>query len=322
MPLVFKKASKLLLAYMMKNSKKFNFFILHPEKEKQFEVIDPINNEKTLHDLEAACKICLTHEKEEKPTAAKEAEPLKTWWDRKWYVALDYYLCTPAPQNNPIKNTPQSTSTTKHTCTEDMRPLAKNKPPYYYTTMQAILQRQTYRHFETSPLSWLEFSALLRNLKKSYFPEIWQYYCVVLAVENLPMGVYRYFPQQEALQNLHIPVDREQISAALCGFFSLRTAAFTIVLAINVDQAQKCLPYDRALRHIYIDAGRLGQRLLLQGMRQKIGGVPIAIRDECMVELLQITTKDNILPIHTITMGKIPKEQCPPAPDNRRHKNI
>src|SRR5690606_31044631 len=126
---------------------------------------------------------------------------------------------------------------------------------------------------------------------------IWQYYLIAFNISDLCPGIYRYYNKARCLELVKKGVFREEISETLCGFATPFTAAFTIVLAIDIEVAQIKLPYNRALREIYIDAGRLGQKILIKGMQHGIGGVPIAMRDSMMAELLQIDL-DKIMPIH------------------------
>jgi len=85
------------------------------------------------------------------------------------------------------------------------------------------------------------------------------------------------------------------------------TASFLIILSIDLKKAMKGFPYSRALREIYIDSGRLAQKLLLKGMQHHVGGLPSpAMNDSHMCSFLNIDPT-KCIPIYTIAMGSIPK---------------
>jgi hypothetical protein len=265
-------------------------------------VMDPIQGKRTTYSVEDAFEYVLHYRDIRNQDAESEAY-IQRWWTHKWYVALDYYLTSPvstiAPpieKKNPIKDS-----------MEHVIPLSIQQVKAKLTTIQAILARRTYREFDTQPISWPVCSALLRQLKHEYFPAIWQYYLVALTIDQLPAGIYRFYSQEDGLASIQEGNYRDQLTEALCGFYPTRTASFTVILAIDLQVAQTVLPYNRALREIYIDAGKIAQRLLIKGIQYDIGGVPIAMRDQYIGKLLQVDTQ-KIMPVQSITMGLIPKQ--------------
>lgn len=280
-----------------------DFLIFNVDGKKPISVINPITGVKQEYDIDTCCDYLVEyHNRPAKDTLnADIASKIKHWWDRKWYVALDYYLCSP---------TQSDTLLSKHTDNDHLYKggisTSSEQVDDKLTPIEAILNRKTYREFKQQHISWQVCTSLLRTLDGAFFPDIWQYYLVALNIHSISQGVYRYHNQSASLELIQKGAFREQLMEALCGFYSPLTASFTIVLAIDVQKAQQSLPYDRALREIYIDAGRLAQKLLIKGIQQDIGGVPIAMRDALMCKLLDIDI-NKVIPIHSLTMGLIPE---------------
>jgi hypothetical protein len=282
-----------------------DFFIFNFNDEKPITLIDPIKGVESAYDIEEFCNYLADfHRNTDRDGSGADVDPkLKIWWDRKWYVGLDYYLCSPTQITNSItKKTAITNNSSKGNISLSDKPIIDS-----FTPIQAILHRKTYREFKDQPVSWHTCSALLHTLEGEFFPDIWNYYLVALNIDGLSPGVYRYYSKSTCLGLIQPGFYREKLTEALCGFYPTRTAAFTIILAINVEIAQSTLPYNRALREIYIDAGRLGQKLLIKGIQQGIGGVPIAMRDSLVGKLLRIDIQE-IMPVHSITMGLIPEK--------------
>jgi len=57
---------------------------------------------------------------------------------------------------------------------------------------------------------------------------------------------------------------REQAIKLLCGMSASFSASFLTILSIDIEKALKNYPYNRALREIYIDSGRIAQKLLIK----------------------------------------------------------
>jgi hypothetical protein len=264
-------------------------------------VMEPLEGKSAKYSVEDAFEYAL-HYRDTRNQNAEFAAYIQRWWTHKWYVALDYYLSSPVPTIAlPLEKKSHIKDSIEHVI-----PLSVQQIPDKLTTIQAILGRRTYREFDTHPISWPACSTLLRQLNNEYFPIIWQYYLVALEIDQLPAGIYRFYNQEDCLAPIREGNYRGQLTEALCGFYPTLTASFTVILAIDLQVAQRVLPYNRALREIYIDAGKIAQRLLIKGIQHGIGGVPIAMRDQYIGKLLQIDIQ-KIMPIQSITMGLIPE---------------
>jgi SagB-type dehydrogenase family enzyme len=173
--------------------------------------------------------------------------------------------------------------------------------------LKALFHRKTYRKFQESPITKLLLSTLLRELKDEIFEKIWHHYIVVFNVEEIPPGVYRYCPLENGLYLIKEGLFQNEVVKLLCGMAASYSASFSIIFSIDLKESMHRFPYSRALREIYIDSGRLAQKILLKGMQNNIGGLPSpAMKDNDMCSFLKINPCEYI-PIYTVTMGVIPQ---------------
>eukprot|EP01132_Coremiostelium_polycephalum_P000246 gene246-326_t len=285
----------------------FNFLTFNLLNDlRPIQVTDPIGGTEQTYDLASVCEHLANYHHQPCTIADSKSslsEQIKYWWDRKWYVALDYYLCSP----NEYRGISHQLATEqkdsfKQQATDIL--LTRSSMERRFTLMEALLRRRTCRNFAQQPVSWEVCSDILRALSGTFFSKIWKYYVVALNIDTLAAGVYLYQPLSASLSPIRQGDFREVLVEALCGFYPPKTAAFTLILAIDIAQAQAALPYERALREIYIDAGRLSQKVLVRAMQHHIGGVPIAMRDQLMCQLLSINASE-VLPIQSLTLGMI-----------------
>ena len=283
-----------------------SFLIFDSLGDKPITLVDPIKKTRTEYTVQEMADYLAAYlsDNQDQKDVLQDGDidaKIQLWWQHKWYVALDYYLCSPTQETNFIVKEKPTNSISK----QDSIVLSNQTVKEIFTPTQAVLHRKTYREFKQDTITWDTFSSLLRAIEGEFFPTIYQYYLIVLKVENIVSGVYRYYQTEACLQIIKEGLFREKLTEALCGFYPPLTAAFTFIPAIDIKKAQKMLPYDRALREIYIDVGRICHKLLIKGMQHGIGGVPIAMVDSLIAQILHIDS-DKILPIQSITMGLIP----------------
>ncbi len=226
---------------------------------------------------------------------------IEFWWKRNWQVSLDYYLSSPA-----LKSIQEQF--------EQTRPLTQNPVDIVLSqesvidqisVTQALLDRKTHRKFQEVPLSQKLFSTLMKELKGEIFTEIWNYYVIVFNVEDIPAGIYHYCPTAHGLHLVKPGLFRKDAVKILCGMAASLTASFLVVFSIDLQEAMRKFSYSRALREIYIDSGRLAQKILIKGMQHHVGGLPSpAMQDSQMCSLLKIDASEFI-PIYTVAMGII-----------------
>lgn len=265
-------------------------------------LMDPQKNIKKYYDVESCFEFLKNFQNESTSSVQNDAPMIEHWWKMKWQVSLDYYL---------------SSQSLKEKIQKDHTPKPLRKIDIWLTSavvqaqcslIHALIERKTHRKFLPSPISFHVFSTLLLSLEKEIFEGIWNYYVVIFNVEDVPEGVYIYCPTQHGLILVKHGNFREKVVTLLCGMSASMTASFAIIFSLDLEVAQNMLPYERALREIYIDSGRMAQKLLLKGIQHHIGGLPSpAMRDSPMCEFLEINPA-SCIPLYTLTMGIIPEK--------------
>jgi len=256
-------------------------------------------------DVSSACDYLIYHQnsQHQNPTDENTFSKIEHWWVRKWQVSLDFYLSTPNKESSQ-----QKTNTILEQTEHDLDIiLPDEKEKDLLSPVEALLHRKTYRKFQDVPLSKRVFSKLLKELKEELFTGIWKYITVIFNVEGIEPGIYRYCSERHGLVLIRQGLFREEIVKLLCGMMASSTAAFLMVLAVDLKIAMENFSYDRALREIYIDSGRLAQKLLIKGMQNLIGGLPSpAMQDTQLCSFLDMNPA-TCIPIYNITMGIIPE---------------
>lgn len=263
----------------------------------------PLTGEKKAYDVNSCCEYLIDyHDRSQAaPTIQTDTSHIEHWWDRKWQVCLDYYLFTPTQEEVSIKPSDFSIVSEK---IDFMLP--NQKTGNQLSFIEALLNRKTYRKFQEKPLSLAIASALLAELNNELFHGLWKYYVVAFNVEDIPPGIYCFHPDKHGLSLIKGGMFRQQAVELLCGMSASLTASFLIILSIDIQKAMSKFSYNRALREMYIDSGRLAQKLLLKGMQYHVGGLPSpAMRDSKMCEFLNIEP-DQVIPLYTLAMGTIP----------------
>lgn len=128
-------------------------------------------------------------------------------------------------------------------------------------------------------------------------------YLIVFAVEGLHPGVYLYEPERSTLVLRKLGNFQTETHQALAGQPDPTNAAVTIIFVADFDRYQWRYRHERALRNLYVEAGRLMQPLILAATAIGLGtGVTPAIRDELIPPLLRLDNL-NSQALHTLTVG-------------------
>lgn len=251
------------------------------------------------YSLIEGCDALIKHQNSTSQASYLENMEIEHWWNRKWHVCLDYYLSS-STSHVAIIEPPIIAATSV-----SIR-LPSKRATELLSPIEALLERKTHRKFQDSPLALDIFSTLLTQLNGELFTGIWKYYFTIFNVEGIHPGIYCYQTQEHGLTLVKEGLFREEAVKVLCGMSASLSAAFLVVLSIDIQEALRRFPYDRALREIYIDAGRIAQKLLLKGMQYQVGGLPSpAMRDTSMCTFLNLDPEESI-PLYTLTMGAIP----------------
>lgn len=262
-----------------------------------------LQNLNQCYDQAACCDYLIDYQTSQTALAmdSEVFSKIEFWWKRNWQISLDYYL-----SSLPLEASQEQS--------EPTRPLTQNPVDILLSQesvisqiplTQALLDRKTHRKFQEVPLSQKLFSILMKEFKGEIFTGIWNYYIVVFNVEDIPAGVYRYCSTAHGLHLVQPGLFRKDVVNILCGMTASLTASFLVVFSIDLQAAMRKFSYNRALREIYIDSGRLAQKILIKGMQHHVGGLPSpAMQDSQMCSLLKIDASEFI-PIYTVAMGII-----------------
>ena len=266
---------------------------------------NPLHNLMGIYDVSTCCDYLIDYQNSQKnqSTDSDTFSKIEHWWDRKWQVSLDYYLSSPPEQfkKQQTETAPLQAQQCINFAFPDKTENSRLSP------IQALLNRKTHRKFQESSIPLCLLSTLLGELKEEIFADIWKYYIVIFNIEGIQPGIYRYCSTQHGLYLIKQGLFRNEVVKLLCGMAASYTASFLLILAIDLEEAMKKFPYNRALREIYIDSGRLAQKILLKGMQHSVGGLPSpAMKDSQMCSFLDIDP-NQCIPIYSITMGIIPE---------------
>ena len=184
------------------------------------------------------------------------------------------------------------------------------------TLEAAIGGRRSCRAFSDSPLSLRELGQVLwaaqgvtgRGGRRRAVPSAGGLYPLETfvavgegTVEGLAAGVYRYVPQEHALEpSLEGDVRRQVAAAALSQDFLARAPADILIAA---DYARTAVRYaERATRYVDMEAGHVGQNVSLQAEALGLGTVMVgAFRDEAVARVFQLP--ERLSPLYLMPVG-------------------
>lgn len=131
-------------------------------------------------------------------------------------------------------------------------------------------------------------------------------YFVAYDVDGLPSGFYFYDPSALAIERVSVLGSTELgaiMRRMLIGQEAPETASCTILFVVDFDRYQWRYRHERALRHLYVECGRIAQPLLLlataYGYQTHISP---AVRDKEMLEMLN-RTDDDAQVMYTVSLG-------------------
>lgn len=254
---------------------------------------------KDSHSCSVQDAIELSKNYQKSATSNVDDEIIEHWFERKWQVSLDYYLASSEQGYENIDDVNKPTENI------DI-PLLLETLKGQLTPIEALIYRKTYRKFDDRPLDFEIFSQIMMALEGELFSGIWEYHVVAFNVEHIPSGIYKYHPIEHGLSLVKEGAQRETAVDLLCGMSASLTASFLVMLCVDIQKAIQRYPYNRALREIYVDSGRMVQKVLIKGMEYYVGGLPSpAMRDTAMCTFLGINPSEHI-PLYSLTMGIIP----------------
>ncbi|HEY2961684.1 MAG TPA: SagB/ThcOx family dehydrogenase [Pyrinomonadaceae bacterium] len=266
---------------------------------------------------------------------ADSARHLAHWIERGWHTSLEYYLWS---RHSKFIDENDSTGDLRRdairTYLEKQAPPARIKPEGEYLLLPAaveaaenlslgelLLRRRTQRTYRREPVSLSSLSSLLwfglnavRKTRASLtdndllsylksYGVAFDFYLVIYDVESLASGTYFYDIRDHAVLLSRAGLFRNEMTELLSNQPAPETAAWSIVLVADLLQYQWRYRHERALRNLYIEAGRIGQHLILTGTLFGLGTLPTpALSDRGLSALLQLDPLRQT-PVYSLTMG-------------------
>ena len=262
---------------------------------------------------------------------------ISMWWAKGWHPSLEYFLwsrtdrfqdkqdTTGAIRRRVIRqfldNGGPPTRVPSHGPTIAL-PEAQRLPDNV-TLGTLLMNRRTIRTYVTSPaplpvLSGILLHGLADVREKRNRPvrdELdylqthgvgFDFYLVIYSVAGLNPGVYRYDVANHTLVQQKTADLRAKMKSILIGMKSPETASWTFIITADFAQYQWRYRHERALRHLYMASGRVGQRMITVGSSYRFGTLPTpAMCDLNCCKLLDLDLSRQA-PVYTLTMGQIP----------------
>ncbi|WP_434579111.1 hypothetical protein J3P95_00745 [Pseudomonas sp. Z5-35] len=191
---------------------------------------------------------------------------------------------------------------------------------------EKVLKRRSHREFKRLVLEVAEFQEILshsvsrlletldmyRHLHGSRlrytknFGAAFSSYVVVYDIVGLRSGVY-FINMEELSFGLIKEGDfRESMSRIIWGMVAPKTANYTLVLAATPSCYAWRYRHDKALRNLFIEAGRIMHMHINACSEFNVQGVTTpATRDDELRALLDIDLASDEIPLYTATMGKV-----------------
>ncbi|MEX0920270.1 MAG: SagB/ThcOx family dehydrogenase [Candidatus Pacearchaeota archaeon] len=181
--------------------------------------------------------------------------------------------------------------------------------------LQKILQsRESIREFSDQPMSLEEISRLLNScsiLDYSRDPERRTYpsagarfpieiYMIGYNIEGLNKGAYHFNVDNCSLETL-LEKDLENRQGEIMGTNIINPAATLALTSVisrsEVKYRHKALPFS------YLEAGHMGQNIVLSAAENGIGACPVSgFVDDALIQILDLT--EGEIPVYTINVGK------------------
>lgn len=234
------------------------------------------------------------------PRDVDTAADLAHWRERNWGWILPYYLWSRKPASAPRTTSPSPPPPTRDQRVGIALPAAQALSGG--TLGKAFWARSTTQRPQGKPTELAALSTLLWHATRrrtagpgsSTAPVELDIHVLAYDVSELPPGVYAYRPGDHDLALVQEGQFRERTSQLMCNQPAPLLAAFTVVLAARFSRFQSQHPGERGLRDLYLQTGRLAQRVGLVGAGLGMQfHISPAVADGGMCELLHIDPVDH-----------------------------
>lgn len=171
--------------------------------------------------------------------------------------------------------------------------------------LQAIIERRSKRRFTDGPITLVDLGSVLADaIRPPVLSPAVLTYVVVNRVTELPPGIYRYLPARHGLQPVALgDVAKDAYSAGLSQDV-VGDAAVVVILAAG-RQAVLSGEGARGYRHVLLEAGVIGERIMLSVTARGLAGCPVgAFYDDEAARLIGAQGQQQWV-LHFAAIGRV-----------------
>lgn len=180
---------------------------------------------------------------------------------------------------------------------------------------QTLANRRSVRHFNDKPLTIEQISQLLRagqgmtdNRGFRTAPSAGalyplELYAIIGKAKGIPAGIYHYNFKDHQLINIKSGDFRSELCAAGLSQGAIKKAPITILIA-GVFKRTTMKYGQRGIQYVLMEAGHVGQNILLQTVSLGLGAVPIgAFNENDIIRLMDFGPDEQ--PLYLIPVGHL-----------------
>ncbi len=171
------------------------------------------------------------------------------------------------------------------------------------TDVQTLIpKRRSQRRFSDNALSLAQLAASLQHLQpNSQLSGALDLHLVVNRVQGIASGVYQYLPQRHALHQVRAADVAAAAQSAALDQDVIGNAA--VVLLISARRELVLREGARGYRHMFLEAGMVGQRWLLAAVAQGLGACPVgAFYDDEAARMIGLNPQQHWV-LHFAALG-------------------
>jgi SagB-type dehydrogenase family enzyme len=178
---------------------------------------------------------------------------------------------------------------------------------------ETLSKRRSVRNFDKKPMTLEQISQILwaaqgitnkrgfRTAPSAGALYPLNVYAIVGEANGISPGIYRYHPANHTVTRIKTGDMRSKFHKAGLGQNAIRTAPVTILFCGIVERTTRKYG-DKGVQYVLMEAGHVGQNVLLQAVSLGLGAVPIGAFNEN--EIRQIMEFDNkTSPLYLIPIG-------------------
>lgn len=178
------------------------------------------------------------------------------------------------------------------------------------TVGEVLIHRRTARSYDPAGLGQTAFAGILHDFAALLdgttdaggFRVGLRFAALVYGVEGLVPGVWNLDLTNEVAELVRPAELRRTMSDLMCGMQAAKTASATVVLVADFPERQQRFPYERALRELYVEVGRIAQWLILACEARGAGClITPATNDKVLCDVLGLPPREA--PVYTVTLG-------------------